>query len=338
MNPDIDDVIREAVRRQETLAVDPDRIWAALPARVASRRRTRTRVMLATVAAAVAVAVAVPIALQDNGNDTGPTVSAAAPEQAGIPLYYRPTWLPDGMVERARSVPIDGDFTFAERFWKSTSADDGASGPQIILTSHARTPADDPAPNVDINGTPGWYDGESYVSWQVDGDTKLSLTAAELGLSQEVLLRIARSVEPDPTRLRPPLRLDWLPDGVADQRLQVRGDSPTKWKATIVASGAGKHYVSASVGTAADTARGETVTVNGHTAHLAQVDEKDADVPYYQTKWLLTMDLGGGRLLTVRSGSEGGSPATSPLTRDDMIRVAEHVQVDPDPDLAWLGH
>jgi hypothetical protein len=338
VNPDIDDLIREAVRRQEMLAVDPDHIRAALPAR-AARRRTRTRVTLATVAAAVAIAVTVPIiVMRDNGNSDEPaTSSTAGPSQAGAPLYYRPTWLPAGMVERRRSVSIHGALEFAERYWKRASADDSASGQQIILTTKVRASTEEPAPNVDINGTPGWYDDiQSSMSWQVDEDTKLTLMAPELGLSKEVLLRIARSVTPDPTRMRLPLRLDWVPDGVADQRLQVRGDSPTTWKATILSADDKVHYLAVSVGTAADTASGETVTINGHTAQLAQVDEKDAERPSYRTKWLLTMDLGDGRQLTVRSGSAGYA-AASELTRDDIIRIAEHVQVDADPDLAWLG-
>jgi hypothetical protein len=52
--------------------------------------------------------------------------------------------------------------------------------------------------------------------------------------------------------------------------------------------------------------------------------------------WLLTMDLGDGRYLTVRIGSLEDQSATPPV-RDDVVRIAESVVLDPNPDLTWLG-
>ena len=339
----IDDLIRETVRRQEELAVDPDRVRAALPARAARRRRARTRAMLATVAAAVTVAVAVPvIALRDND----PAVSATS-RQVTIPLRYRPTWLPDGMVEKFRGVSYLAPGTY--RMWESTAPPSAErSNPNVLLSASPSAPDDvDREPNIDINGTPGYYGGGSVI-WRVDGDTKL--VVAQSGLTEEDMLRIARSVEPDPTRMRLPLHFGWLPDGSAewmhkssgDPSLKVMGDSPTEWGATVLVYDS-QRYLEATVGTtrytpAGDTSHGQTVIINGRTAQLAQPDETMDPVGQgFQTNWVLTMDLGEGRRLIMHGGTAKNMPEASPLSRDDMIRIAEHVQFDPSPDIGWIG-
>jgi len=346
VNPDIDDLIRDAVRRQEELAVDPDRIRAALPARPARRRRTFA---LATVGVAVAVAAAVPvIVLREPASGDGPaatpTVVAVTP---GIPLRYRPTWLPAGFVERSRSVPVVDPApakVVTDRIWKRTSLDEGEVG-HIGLSVWDEAPdrsdgAGDKADTnggsgrVDINGSPGRYDNDT-VTWQV-GNTQFLLYAPGAGLSEDDLLRVARSVEPDRTSLRAPLRVDWLPDGVSGEFMFVRGDSPAKWEARFFAEGAAG-YVSVSVGTAVVPARGDEVAVGDRGAHLAEVDEEDPVQANHRTHWVLSADLGGGRYLTVRVGASPGA-VQGPLPGDVAIRVAESVVLAPDPDLAWLGH
>jgi len=350
VNPDLDDLIRDAVRRQEELAPDPARIRAALPARTARRRRILT---LATVGAAVAVAAAVtvPMVLLDSptpggrGPATSPTVTVA-PEPSGIPLRYGPTWLPDGFVERSRSVPVADPAppkVVTDRIWKRTSLTDGELG-HIGLSTWEGTPGEDHLParsgdsssgqDVDINGTPGHYDNDA-VAWQV-GNTEFLLYAPGAGVSEADLVRVARSVRPDPASLRPPLRVDWLPDGVGGEFLFVRGDSPATWEARFFAQGSAG-YVSVSVGTTGPAPRGDQVTVNGRTARLAQVDEEDPVQANYRTRWVLTMDLGEGRQLTVRAGTMPGE-AQTPVTGADTVRVAENVVPEPNPDLAWLGH
>jgi hypothetical protein len=364
VNPDIDDLIRDAVRRQEALAVDPGRIRAALPARTARQLRTR-RMAAIGVAAAVAVAVAVPVILLREpvqGGGSGPAASSTAPTTgpaiSGLAtgtLRYRPTWLPEGMVERVRSIPLSAapdpkDTT--DRQWKPLTAGDGPTG-HLGLTywKFVPSPGDTALPpvatgedgsrgdvatdqNVDINGKPGTYSTE-MVTWQIDADTKLMLYGPGTGLSKEDMLRVARSVVPDTTELRAPMRVDWLPEGVSGEFLSVWGDSPTKWGSRIFADG-DRAYVNTSIDTTAPTPAGEQVDVNGRTAHLAQVDEEDPIRGNYRTKWVLTMDLGDGHYLTVRGGTVPNGP-TNPLTRDDMVRIALGVVPAPSPDLTWLG-
>lgn len=365
MNPDIDDLVRDAVRRQEALAVDPERIRARMPVRAARQHRTRRIATLATVgvAAAVAVAVAVPvIALRDPdpggagpaASSTAPTTGPAIPGLATGALKYRPTWLPDGMVERFRAIPLaaaPGPKDTTDRMWKPTSLDDGPDGhlglaswnfepsagdtaePPVIRDDHGNV-GDTAGHAVDINGKPGYY-GTETVTWQVDADTKLMLYGPGTGLSEEDMLRIARSVVPDTTELRAPMRLDWLPDGVSGQFLSVSGDSPSKWSSQIFADG-DHAYVAVSIGTTPPAAGGEQVTINGRAATLLEDDEDDPIRAGYRTSWRLTMDLGDGRYLAVRGGRVPTRPGTS-LTRDDMVRVAENVVPDPSPDLSWLG-
>jgi hypothetical protein len=334
----IDDLIRESVQRQEELAVDPDRVRVALPALAARRQRARTRVMLATVAAGVAVAVAVPVIIL---RDTGTVVSATAP-QATMPLQYRPTWLPDGMVEEFRGNSYVG--SGLARSWVSRAPESAdRSNPNVLLSVRPTSPENvDREPNVDINGVPGSY-GEGSVIWEV-GDTRFVVAGR---FPEEDMLRIARSVEPDPTQMRLPLQFNWLPDGSAewtrksgDPSVKVTGFSPTEYEAAVLVYDS-QSYLQAFLGTR-DVAHpdaashGETVIVNGRTALLAQGGDGDPDPTglHMRTDWVLSMDLGDGRHLTLHGGT---SPEAPPMSRDDVIRVAENIQFDPDPDVGWLG-
>lgn len=330
----IDDLIRDTVRSQEELAVDPDRVRAGLPARAARRQRARTRTMLATVAAGVAVAVAVPVViLGDNG-----TVETAAVPQATMPLQYRPTWLPDGYVEDFRGTPSSGPGV--GRGWRSTAPESAdRSNPHITMVVSPRSPENvDRAPNVDINGVPGYLGGGSVI-WDV-GKTRFLIAAP---FPEEDMLRIARSVEPDPTRIRLPVQFNWLPDGgaewtrkVDDPGVKVTGFSATEYEATVLVYDS-QHYVQASVGTS-DFSYGELhgreVVVNGRTAVLAQDVDLDPTSKNMPSNWVLLMDLDDGRQLLVHSGATKDSP---PLSEGDFLRVVENIQLDANPDVGWLG-
>lgn len=379
MNHDIDDLIRDAVRRQEELAVDPDRIRAALPARTARQARVhRTRTFIAVAAAAsVAVAVAVPtVVLRESagvgvasspttpsptvpstGSSTAPSTEAPSPGAATAPLRFKPTWLPPGLTEWQRSVPLtsepDSKASFV-RIWKTTPAEEIANlglyayrslqdksppAPPVIVDPEGRTPGQsDPGREVEINGKPGYFDGRSTVTWQVDPETKLMVVAPELGLSEDDLLRVARSVEPDDTRLHLPLRTGPLPDGVVAQFATVDGKSPDSWEASLFAERTMAAYVSVRYGTTdrVATGEGEAVTVRGVAARLAKPSGDTATRGRYRTDWVLTADLGDGRRLAVDVGSGPGSAAPA-LTRDDVLRIAEQVELDPNADLGWLG-
>ncbi|MFD1148721.1 hypothetical protein [Saccharothrix hoggarensis] len=367
MNNDIEDLVRDAVRRQEELAVDPDRVRAALPARAARQTRAhRTRAIAVAAAAFVAVAVAVPVVvLRDSGSDAGPAASlstppttvptagaAPPPDSATFPLRYRPTWLPPGVSERSRSVPLtSGPDAKAStvRIWQPPSAGEENLGLYAYASPEGSEPKAPPVVNpgsgavvrdreVDINGKPGRYDGDATVTWRVDANTKLMLVAPGLGLSEEDLLRVARSVEPDDARVHVPLRTGPLPAGVVTHFANVEGTSPTSWEASVFADRPFDAYVHVEVATldrGAD-AGGETVTVRGRTGHLATPVGDTSTQAGYRTDWVLTVDLGDGRRLTVRAGSGLGAAGPA-LTRAEVIAIAEQAEVDANPDLGWLG-
>ncbi len=377
MNTDIDDLVRDAVRRQEELAPDPDRIRAALPAHAARRaRRHRTMALAAATVAVAAIAVTVPaVVLRDAAGPatppatnttgttdaTGATAPSPAPGMATAPLRYRPTWLPDGMAERFREAPVSDRANpklTTTQLWKSTPIEDGPVQSAHIglyswrsdanATTHeppvaigeGGQPVGVAGHEADVNGRPAHVD-DSTVTWQVDDHTKLMLVSPGMNLPEADLLRIARSVRPDTTRLTAPLRADRLPAGLAPESVAVAGNSPRDWRATLIAEGKGtQSYVAVSAGIPGTPdnsgAAGETLTVGGRTAHLAQVDMEDPARPTYRATWELTVELGEGLVLTVRAGTKEPTGAST-LTREDVIAVAEHVVLDPNPDLGWLG-
>ncbi|MBB5801833.1 hypothetical protein F4560_001601 [Saccharothrix ecbatanensis] len=376
MDNDIDDLIRDAVRRQEEVAVDPERIRAALPARAARKARVQRTRMLVTVAAAasVAVAVAVPTVVLRESADVGVATSPTAPSSAApstgspgsttaapspgaatAPLRYKPTWLPPGLTEWQRSVPLTSDHpkVGVTRTWKTTPAEEIANlgltaytSPQDkappappIFVNPDGTAQVDPGRPVEINGKTGYYDGRTTITWQVEPETKLMLTAPELGLSEDDLFRIARSVQPDDTRLHLPLHTDPLPGGVSTLFATVEGESPDSWEASLFAERTMAAYVSVRYGTIApgSAAGGEAVTVRGVAARLTKPSGDTSTQPGYRTDWVLTADLGDGRWLTVNGGTVLDSPGGPALTRDDILRIAEQVELDPSADLGWLG-
>jgi hypothetical protein len=362
MTVDLERLIRAAQERQAQRAVAPDRVRAALPeraARTVRRRRRRYGVLGAVaVAASVAAAVTVPaLALRGGSGATTPRV--AVPPSAPVtgtpgtatageasPLRFRPTWLPPGLLERSRLRQFDAGGA-VQRFWTSepvgTDGNDGGGRSVSLRVSGGQKPTD-PQNNggtpVDVNGKTGYYHGtadstKSYVEWRADTQSVVSI-AQHGSVSQADMLRIARSVQPDPGRVRIPLTLGWLPAGLTVSIGEVSGDSPGKWMARLSAEepstgaeGKVRRSVMASISpTTTAPAGGEQLTVGGHPARLV----KRADIPELDMTYLV-VDLGGGTLLTVL----GHGPNENPVTRDDLIRVAEHATPDDQADASWIG-
>lgn len=364
MTVPIEDLIRAAQQRQAERAHRPDRLLTDLPARAAARRaRRRGYQALGTVAAAVAVAAALTVpalGLRDgpDGSPAQPGASpstaatpggtAAAPTLPPVPLRYRPTWLPPGLTERIRGAQPEAAGSdspaSSRRIWtdQPVGTDGTGARTELILSMRQANGADDPLANtgvpVDINGTVGYYHGtqKSYVEWRADPGTVVALTQHELNLSQQDMLRIARSVEPDPDQLRVPLHVGWLPAGMRVVNGEVSGDSPAAWMARL---GAG--LPRASDGTTPDQrtitvslsptttapAGGRSLTVGGHPARLVHRTDRPMDMRY------LVVDLDQGRKLTVLGVSRGADP----LTDDDLIRVAEHAAPAEPFDVAWIA-
>jgi hypothetical protein len=262
-------------------------------------------------------------------------------------LRYGPTWLPAGLAERTRMLAVESgsaDWPGVSRVWTvdpvGTSMVD-TGGPRVEFSLMPRR---DGLPQhqgeaVDIGGEPGVYatsEPDTLVAWNHEG-FQFMVGARGLPLSKEDMLRIARSVRPDTTVLRVPLAVGSWPDGVAPTYVTMVGDSPASWFASVDAPLAPKgpgdvpRTLTVSVGnTSQGHAGGEPLTVAGHPARL--IKGNTGDGPAVHT-YLLIVDIGRGLELAVMAVLGGAGS----LTEDDLIRTAEAVTVDPNPDLGWLG-
>ena len=358
MSTPIEDLIRAAQQRQAERAHGPDRLLTELPARAARRARRRRYQTLGTVAvaAAVAAALTVPALGLRNGTSGAPSQPAAQPSSAAtavastfppVALRYRPTWLPPGLTERIRSgQPVsagNGSPANMLRVWTDRPVGtDGAGVPaQLVMSMRQASGTNDPLANtgveVDINGTVGYYHAsdKSYVEWRAGADTVVALTQHKLNLSQQDLLRIARSVQPDPAQLLVPLHVGWLPGDMRVITGQVSGDSPAAWMAMLSAqqqpapggSASSQRSITVSLSpTTTAPAGGRSLTVNGHPARLVIRTDRPMDMRY------VVVDLGDGRKLTV-----SGVSRADPLTDDELIQVAEHAAPSDPVDVAWIA-
>jgi hypothetical protein len=338
MSQSLEDLVRAAQQQQAERAVDPQRVLDALPqcrARVVRRRR----LVLAVAAAAVIAVLAPMLALRPGAAPQPPSVipspvpSVTGPESRFVPLEFSPGWLPAGYAEYHRSIrPAEGLI----RVWGS------APPPSPLLidvvprrlsmtvaaTADAEVTPQESDETVDINGSSGRYrsDGPPGVYWQTGGFT-IEIRADRPGLTRDTMLRIARSVRPDPAGTELPMVVG-IPAGQVSVAQSVTGVSPGEWLAvndlgeedpfgSAVASG-----TSVSIGTVTPApAGGTSLRVGGRPArHLyAQVPEGG----HY-----LVVELGGGLRLTVFS-LDLGRPA--------MIALAEGAGAPNPTALSWIG-
>jgi len=248
----LEDLIRRAQERRAADIVDPDRIRRALPAR-AARRTRQVRLGGVTLAVALAATAAIPFFLggtspaQQSATPSATSSTATAQEDFNLALRYRPTWLPEGLTERTRRFDVGP--TWVERVYTAVSVlPDGGGSDGLILDLRAAMDQNDPEANtgapVDIGGKPGFYhgngDGKSYVEWRIDDRTVASVRETRLGLGKDVLLRVARSVQPDPgsTLLRQlPVGANVFPRGMTLGIYEVFGDTPAGVTVRVGAKG-----------------------------------------------------------------------------------------------------
>ncbi|MBB2948253.1 hypothetical protein FB565_008036 [Actinoplanes lutulentus] len=367
----IEDLIRAAQDQQAARAVPEARILAGLA--VARRRRRRFVAVgagLAATAVAAVPAVMVPALLTPAAVSPGvvsPTVSggssaAASPSvvaDPGLPhlrLGYRPGWVPSGFAEYIRQAGAGGDDEAGPslvRSWKkSVGTGDPYGGRSAQLDFYVRTAVEDPAgmvwsggQKVDIGGADGWYtpaqgDQKSSLSWIVGEHTVLMLATSRLDLSKADMLRVARSVRPEPGTNPNPVTLGWLPTGWQTAGLTVSGPSAGSWRGSLYVVKQGtevsekdkKTPVTVNYGDLTVTVGSETdapdggaeLTVGGRPARRPTRDDSAGRDTLY-----LVVDLGDNRLLTL--AGEGGGLDLAQLTR-----IAGGITVDPSG-LTWLG-
>lgn len=354
MSTHLEDLLRAAQQRVADRAPDPDRIRAGLPARARRKARRRTGTLVVAVAVAGALTVPALVLRRDNSvsvQPAAPNPQTSSAPAGSVPLRYRPTWLPAGLGERSRIASLvslgDGHLDGVNRTWTSgpLSASLETKHPSLSLGFRNAKTADEPRANqgtaVDINGKTGYYHGaggdtKSYVEWRIDADLVASVFQSGLGLTQQQLVRIAESVQPDPAALAVPMRLNWLPDDLKAQFVEATGNDPAGWRFRVSGEKqrefTGKDVtdanrsVSVEYGTALSIGvpdGGEAITVAGRPGrYVERAVEGSMVVPY------VVVDMGQGRFITVIANG---------VSRADMIKVAANVEVTGEPDLAWLS-
>jgi hypothetical protein len=267
-----------------------------------------------------------------------------------VGLRYKPTWLPAGFTERSRSVPLGpgAGFDGPVRYWKGTAQRDSQLQFGAVDTENGADPFNDIGQAVDINGRPGWLGSGkgvgprmSLVHWMIDSKTVIFIRNLNAGVSDDDLLRMARSVQPDPGQVAVPMRLGWLPTGMASDEASFTGDSPERWELNITTSGPkppgtpptpGKEiderWLFVRLGPTTDAPDGgETITVAGRPARLVV---RPTAVPGTEDNFVV-VELASGLKLTVFA-------VLPNFSREDLIATAAAVEVGKTiPDLSWMG-
>lgn len=363
---ELEELIRDAQRRQADRAVDPGRIRNALPRRAArnarhSRRRTGAFLIGATTLAA---AVAIPVLLgRSGGNDAvsagarpgTATTTAAGPGAVATPpatdsarftgQVFKPTWVPSGLVERNRIV-FGGGFT---RSWRKASA--GTSGAtRLDLESRVADGANDPQANegvaVSVGGKAGFYhpavagDDKSYVEWRATPTAVLSVTEVGLRLSKTDLVKVAASVQPDGSASFVPQPSFPLPAGLAWTSVEMSGTGPTHWTLSSYSSAP-----DTGASTPAESKKSHPTPTTLTVAFGSQTDAPagghSVTVAGHPGRVITVADsgpanLGGQTYVVVNVGPNRVETLTARgLTEPALLAVAATVPF-PTPDLSWL--
>jgi hypothetical protein len=316
-----DEVIRQAFERQAEKAPPADRVLADLRMRMsrARRRRVATQSVMAVVFSGAAVAAAAVWVPSGGPESIGHRVQAG-PRPAPVRLLYRPGWVPRGFTEVAREVGQGRSNSVQIRTWADRSLTerpvDNALVPRVDvgvepptqggredrLTSLRRQSG---TSTVDVNGHEArrWLDGaRCEIAWRPTAQAVLSVTLNGLIDPCADALRVARSVGPDDrATVVPPLRATWLPAGYATDHVVVsRTDSGCR--AELVATSA-LRSISAEVGAGRLPAQGTPLRIGGRPARSYHIDAVST-TGEPSGGMAVAVDLGGGRLLTVRDYEE----------------------------------
>jgi hypothetical protein len=290
------------------------------------------------------------------GAATAPVHSSAAIEPLTLvamtvaPLRYAPTWLPPGIVETSREADARGERV--RRAWHRPGATPGGPGPENGSVVMEVFDVDFPFPtdvgcwgavSVDINGVRGNMSRDNStacVKWPAEPRTTLVVTEYGLGLSQEDLLRIARSVRPDAAVLTVPFRIDraGLLATTAPVGAVMRGDTATGWSvgASFPVDDPDDWLPQAWVtltSTATPPPGGgppQPLTVGGRPARYVVKPSKGAYVDAGEA-WL-GVDVGSGVTLVVSIVFYSGVPASSA----ELASVVTGWTIGW-PDLSWVG-
>jgi hypothetical protein len=298
--------------------------------------------------ATAAVGVPATVWLRRSDPAAAPGAKPTRADNPRVRLPWRPTWVPEGLVERYRSAGFEGDATTDWlRQWGPSpgSAADQAGLPAVSLRMARRDDLPKAGRRVSVNGQPAYVYNEAGgpecgVTWLAAPHQLLTASVTKMSLTgdpEEVALRVARSVAADPAAaLEVSVGFGWLPTG-------FRGDKHTFALGVSVDRGA----------TVSPKSRVENVLTHGRAGsafltiggHQSRPDGAEPATVRDRPGWVASRELVDGEVYVALADGrpfglavQAGSRPKSPLwTRADLVRIADEVRLGPTPDLSWIG-
>lgn len=335
------EAVRSAFAALADEAPPPERIRASLAIRA---QRHRQRRLVLRLAGAGAVAGAAGVAAVGGWRFTRPSAPEFPVLTGGpgggwleVPLRYRPGWLPHSYGEGSRAVVVDGAAApVISRDWQPGPVEEMIS---LLVGWHPSLEADRPRgqqTTVDVNGVTGQLvqvTGRavaSYLSWQPPGQPQLMvsmLTADDAQAQRDLIVRVARSVRPDPAVTWVGPRFGWLPPDLAAVPWRLhQGFQDNHWAQDVTVVGAD----------------GRQLLLRMGTSPAARLENTFPTVPIRIRQWngwqlpehrqlFLTMP-DGVEVFAQLDNAPGGEDAMAAL-----IRIMEQFEFGPWPDLSWIG-
>lgn len=327
----IDDVaIRSAIEAIADEARPGTRIRADLHRRVRRHRQRRLILRVAGVGAAAGLASVWASELIRDDRRFPQVTGGPGGGWLDAPLRFRPSWLPTGYGEATLGAVVAGDTAaVVSRTW----ADPASTTNSVSLTMgwsdvYAGSPAASHTASVEVHGVPGTFtehpDGSADLQWQPAGEPKLTVSVGHHH-GRDVALRIARSLVPDHASLSIGPRLGWLPADLATRpwMFSVTYDN-TNWMQSIV--------IRLPDGTELDISMGPSVDLDlppdARRIKVHGVDARYATPSPDQ----ITFTTADG--VKVWLQLDRRHAATTP---DDLVKIAEQLDLGPWPDMSWLG-
>ncbi|BAL88855.1 hypothetical protein AMIS_36350 [Actinoplanes missouriensis 431] len=218
-------LIKDAYEAIAGTAVSPERVRARLNARVTAHRQRRLLLAGAGVAT-VAVAVGVPVALRERRGEpalpvASPSVKTSPRTARRVSLLFTPQWLPDGLVERFRSVKFDvatGKPLGGNRSWYPTGSPYTVEVPKGSVSFSVGERIDDgsgePVMVGSVRGTLRVTDS-AWVEWQPTGKPSMIVSVYGTADDTEIALRVARSVAATEETMLVTMDVPEVPDAFA---------------------------------------------------------------------------------------------------------------------------
>ncbi|MEU8241340.1 hypothetical protein AB0C07_24095 [Actinoplanes missouriensis] len=218
-------LIKDALEAVAGTAVAPERVRARLNARVTAHRQRRL-LLAGAGAATFAAAVGVPVALRERHPE--PALPVASPAH-GVPpmtpravsLLLAPQWLPDGLVERFRSVKFDvatGKPLGGNRSWYPSGSPYTVEVPKGSVSFSVGERIDDgsgePVMVGSVRGTLRVTDS-AWVEWQPKGEPSMIVSVYGTADDTEIALRVARSVAATEETMLVTMDVPRVPDAFA---------------------------------------------------------------------------------------------------------------------------